>query len=150
MTARRSYARVLPGSRGRGRGRGSFSNSSWSSPSLPSDRNILEGLNVPILESLPIPADNLSDKGLLIDDVEYIGSYNWMKTSTPQSPFILVPGRRSRYFFDPRSILSSINQDHLRFGPKNRFPSKSMLTKVQSSSTVRVSSSLPSPTSRSW
>ncbi|KAG7444159.1 uncharacterized protein BT62DRAFT_981780 [Guyanagaster necrorhizus] len=72
------------------------SNPPDSAPSapLPPDKDIFEGLDTKCIDMLTIPTLNISDTVVGIKDVEYIGSYNWIKNSESESdpsPAIVVP-----------------------------------------------------------
>ncbi|KIY73430.1 hypothetical protein CYLTODRAFT_387077 [Cylindrobasidium torrendii FP15055 ss-10] len=64
-----------------------------SSPT-PLDRDFMEGLRPDSIETIdpPTKSTDYSDEGLTIKDVEYLGSYQWLKEATPEAPVILVPG----------------------------------------------------------
>lgn len=75
------------GSRGtRGRGRWPYA-----PISLPSDRDIFEGLSDAPLCTLEKPGHGEAGKEIKIEDLEYIGSYNWI-TAPDGQPTIIVPG----------------------------------------------------------
>ncbi|KAJ6555034.1 hypothetical protein DFH09DRAFT_577992 [Mycena vulgaris] len=76
-----------PFKRGRG-GASRFSNSAPSTP-LPPDRDIMDGLRPTPLQTLAIPTTTSATKDVVITALESIGSYNWVKAS---SPTIIVPG----------------------------------------------------------
>ncbi|KAK0201488.1 hypothetical protein DFS33DRAFT_990891 [Desarmillaria ectypa] len=65
---------------------------------LPPDKNIFEGLDTKCIEILSLPALDMTDAVVDINNVEYIGSYNWIKNPDSRSdvldpsPTILVPG----------------------------------------------------------
>ncbi|KAK0244586.1 hypothetical protein EDD85DRAFT_876195 [Armillaria nabsnona] len=75
-------------------------NSSGRAPSspLPSDKSIFEGLDTKCIQMLTVPSLDTTDVAIDIKDVEYIGSYNWIKDPNSASdvldpsPTILVPG----------------------------------------------------------
>ncbi|KAJ7776845.1 hypothetical protein DFH07DRAFT_877028, partial [Mycena maculata] len=72
----------------RGRGSSRFTNSAPSTP-LPPDRDIMEGLRLAPLQTLPIPTTTSAAKPAVITDLDSIGSYNWVKATAPT---IIVPG----------------------------------------------------------
>ncbi|THU82135.1 hypothetical protein K435DRAFT_831724 [Dendrothele bispora CBS 962.96] len=81
----------------RGRGRG-YRGSSWSKTSSrpssnstesPADRNLHEGLKDTPVKTLAVPRIDSTDQEVKIKDVEYIGSYNWVKGTQPT---MIVPG----------------------------------------------------------
>jgi hypothetical protein len=85
-----------------------------SSPSLPADRDILEGL-LPLHVSIvakPSASANADEKKIKVQDLKYIGSYNWVES---QKPTIIVPGKIAR---DSPMVLPSHlpRQDHLQNG----------------------------------
>lgn len=87
MSARSSPSR----GRGRYRNRGPGFNRSFNTP-LPTDRSIDEGLKAVPLKTITIPTDNSLGPGFKIEDLKYIGSYNWAD-ARPDSPTIIVPGK---------------------------------------------------------
>ncbi len=76
-------------------------NSSGRAPSspLPSDKSIFEGLDTKCIQMLTVPSLDTTDAAVDIKDVEYIGSYNWIKDPNSASdvldpsPTIIVPGK---------------------------------------------------------
>ncbi|CAA7261561.1 unnamed protein product [Cyclocybe aegerita] len=62
---------------------------------LPGDRNIMEGIAVPIID---IPEDNPKAQSVEITNCTYIGSYNWLERETPT---ILVPGSPPQWLDKP-------------------------------------------------
>jgi hypothetical protein len=59
---------------------------------LPPDREIMEGLALNSVRTIQQLDIDLADRDIKINDFEYIGSYNWIK-SPAESPMIVVPGK---------------------------------------------------------
>ncbi|KAJ7505929.1 hypothetical protein B0H11DRAFT_361862 [Mycena galericulata] len=72
----------------RGHGSSRFSNSAPSTPLAP-DRDIMEGLRPKPLQDMGIPTIPSAAKPVAVVGLETIGSYNWVKAT---SPTIIVPG----------------------------------------------------------
>jgi len=57
--------------------------------SLPPDLDIMDGLIMTSLKTIPIPEKDPDQDDVVVSDCSYIGSYNWVKRETPT---IIVPG----------------------------------------------------------
>lgn len=74
------------------------------STDLPSDKNIKENLTAIPLETLNIPyLTGTKTVRADIQNVEYIGSYNWIEA---KEPTIIVPGRRPLSFPSTAALLA--------------------------------------------
>lgn len=62
---------------------------SFIATSLPSDRNITEGLVSTPIETLKKPAEEVG-KNIVLKEFGYLGSYNWLNDVQPT---IIVPGK---------------------------------------------------------
>ena len=61
-----------------------------SSPQLPPDRNITDGLAPSAIQTIKKPVADPTDEEIKITDLSYIGSFNWVEASVPT---IIVPGK---------------------------------------------------------
>lgn len=60
--------------------------------SLPPDLDIMDGLILTPLKTIPVPEEEPDEADVVVKDCTYIGSYNWIKRETPT---IIVPGKIS-------------------------------------------------------
>ncbi|GJE92535.1 hypothetical protein PsYK624_086890 [Phanerochaete sordida] len=70
------------------RGRGAPTRGRPSVPRIPG-KNILQGLYPSTIQAIEKPSDVPGSDDIVIDDVQYVGSYSWTES---QEPTILVPG----------------------------------------------------------
>ena len=61
-----------------------------STPKLPADRDILDGLLPSPIQTVAKPSASADADEIKVDDLKYIGSYNWVES---QKPTIIVPGK---------------------------------------------------------
>ena len=61
-----------------------------STPKLPADRDILDGLLPSPIQTVTKPSASADDDEVKVNDLKYIGSYNWVEA---QKPTIIVPGK---------------------------------------------------------
>ena len=76
--------------------------------SLPPDLDIMDGLILTPLKTIPVPEEEPDEADVVVKDYTYIGSYNWIKRETPT---IVVPGKISHTY----TCLTARNYDPLRF-----------------------------------
>ncbi|KIM43046.1 hypothetical protein M413DRAFT_443856 [Hebeloma cylindrosporum] len=62
---------------------------SMTQESLPHDLDIMDGLMMTPLKTIPVPDEDPDQDDVVVKDYTYIGSYNWTKRD---SPTIIVPG----------------------------------------------------------
>jgi len=124
--------------RGRGRGYSSSTTrtpsnkSSTTTPSL-TDRHFDEGLKPTPIKTISVPVLDSTDKPVKIKNVEYIGSYNWVKDSSSK-PTILVPGMYLGYIYRTTLNYRIPTVQVLRpFGKTKLLHIKSPLTRVECS-----------------
>lgn len=60
-----------------------------SQESLPPDLDIMDGLIMTPLKTIPVPEEDPDQDNVIVKDCTYIGSYNWIKREIPT---IIVPG----------------------------------------------------------
>jgi hypothetical protein len=60
-------------------------------PDVPPEADIKQGLDISkVIETIAVPADPATPKGVSIENVKYVASYNWVDT---EKPTIIVPGQ---------------------------------------------------------
>ncbi|KAI0033496.1 hypothetical protein K488DRAFT_36454, partial [Vararia minispora EC-137] len=93
---------------------------------LPPDRNLMEGLLSRSIEEIRIPgASESAFSGALMDDVEYIASYNWTDANEPA---IIVPGsppvwndRRTPFTLSPDARVNFVDQNAYKMRGSSAF-----------------------------
>lgn len=68
---------------------------SMTQESLPPDLDIMDGLILTPLKTIPVPEEEPDKADVVVKDFTYIGSYNWIKRETPT---IVVPGKISHTY----------------------------------------------------
>ena len=99
---------MIPGRSNRGRHnvdshKNTFTQRLYPSLSFPSDKDILEGIDVRPLSTFGKPPQDITGQRIEIKNQEYIGSYNWIP-APDGCPTIVVPGKSSRMGWVQRSM----------------------------------------------